>query len=117
MSNYIRVIPRDLFNEANLLKCLARLYLMLDKLADHRASYDVESVDSFDVRQNGDDGSISVANLPFSVSGQPCHLSRPLNSREPWPLYLANLDNPDCEPIAVFNDEGFLSVEMLAFIR
>lgn len=30
MSTYIRVLPRDLFNEADLLKCVARLWILLD---------------------------------------------------------------------------------------
>jgi hypothetical protein len=29
--NYLRIIPRDLFNESNILKCYGQLYLELEK--------------------------------------------------------------------------------------
>lgn len=117
MSNYIRVIPRDLFNEANLLKCLGALYIALENAGAHRAQYEAEAVNRFDIRQNEDDGSIYVANLPFSIAGRTYHLSRPLNSRQPWPLWLSDFEDPDFEPIQVFEDDGHLSVDFLALIR
>lgn len=112
MPNYRRVIPRDLFNEANLLKCLGRLYIELERAETswrHKARYDVEDVASFDIVQDENDGSIFVRNLPFSIDGQRYHLARPLNSRRPYPLWLTHPDNPDFEPVDVFNDDGTLS--------
>lgn len=113
---YIRVLPRDLFNEANLLKCLGALWICLDGYGT-AARFDVEDAPVFDIQQDEGDGSISVANLPFSVGGRRCHLSRPLNSRHPWPLYLSMPDNPDFEVIAVFDDDGGLSDAMLDLIQ
>jgi hypothetical protein len=106
--SYLRVIPRDLFNEANLLKCLAHLWLILER--DHyQAEFGVESVDEFMIEQDPNDGSISVVNVPFSVRGKPARLSRPLNSRQPWPLYLEMIDDQDFDPIQVFDINGRLS--------
>lgn len=115
--SYIRVIPRDLFNEASLLKCYGQLYIALETAGQHAAQFDVEDVDFFDIRQSEDDGSTTIANVPFSVAGRSYHLSRPLNSRAPWPLWISDLDDPDFEPFEVFDDAGKLSVAMCELIR
>jgi hypothetical protein len=96
--NYYRVLPRDLFNEANLLKCLGRLSLLIHdgKLPRWDCLHDGGA---FDIEQDESDGSLFVKNVRFTVGGHPIHLYRPLNSREPWPLL-----TEDCEP--VFDDEG-----------
>jgi len=113
--SYRRVIPRDLFNEANLLKCLGHLYITLETTRSN-AKFDVEDLPVFDIEQDANDGSISVANLPFSVDGRKVHLSRPLNTRAAWPLYLSRPDDPDFDPIRVFEDTGFFTDDMLALI-
>lgn len=113
--SYIREIPRDLFNEANLLKCLGKLWICLDNRSGHCASLDFNPFHPtapFDVWQSQDDGSISARNVLFSVSGRTVRLYRPLNSREPWPLY-ADFDD---EPLEVFTDGGELSGDFLALI-
>jgi len=108
--SYLRVLPRDLFNEANLLKCLGQLWLLVDGKAP-AAQFDVEAVDAFRIMQNPADGSIFVLNLPFSMGGRRAHLSRPLNSREPWPLYISFQDHPEIDVAPVFDDNGALSTE------
>lgn len=110
--SYIRVLPRDLFNEASLLKCLGQLWLLVDGKAP-TAQFDVEAVEEvFHVIQDPSDGSIYVANLPFSMGGRRAHLSRPLNSREPWPLYISFPGHPEIDVTAVFKEDGSLSHEM-----
>ncbi len=113
---YIRIIPRDLFNEASLLKCLGHLYICLETAGEHSANFDVEDVVAFDIQQNEDDGSIFVANIPFTIEGKTYHLFRPLNSRAPWPLWLSDTSSFDFDPIKVFNDDGSLSEDMRAII-
>ena len=109
--SYVRVLPRDLFNEANLLKCLGQLWLLVDGKGP-AAQFDVEAVeDGFWIQQDPNDGSIYVANLPFSMGGRRAHLSRPLNSREPWPLYISFPDHPEIDVTPVFDDQGKLSHE------
>jgi hypothetical protein len=109
--NYIRVLPRDLFNEANLLKCLGQLWIAIDGLDG--AGFLVDDVSRFEIEQDQNDGSLYVANLLFALRARLVHLSRPLNSRAPWPLYLAIPEDPDFDVIAVFNDDGSLSDDML----
>ncbi len=36
---YHRVLPRDLFNDANLLKCMGRLIMLIDDLRMENVSY------------------------------------------------------------------------------
>lgn len=110
---YIRVIPRDLFNEADLLKCLGRLYIELETAGKHKARFDVEDVPSFDIRQNLGDGSISVVNLPFMIGRRRFYLFRPLNSRKPWPLMIER----DDDVWRVFDDQGRLSTDFMELLR
>jgi len=112
--SYERVIPRDLFNEGSLLKCYGRLYILLE--GDRNAAFTTESVSSFDVVQREDDGRLYIENLPFVICGKEYRLTRPLNSRAPWPLYAELANDPDFEEIPVFTDDGELSVEMRELI-
>lgn len=114
--SYLRVIPRDLFNEADLLKCCGRLWICLDNLGDANAVLgddDGEHDGSpFDIQQDEGSGALTVANLRFLIHGRPWRLTRPLNSREPWPLYAER--DEDC--VSVFTGEGELSPEFRALI-
>lgn len=110
--SYIRVIPRDLFNEGNLLKCYGRLYLNLEKVNVPGAHLEYEYGDSFEVVQDENDGSITLLYVKLVVRGQYYPLRRPLNSREAWPLYVI----VDDTEIAVFDEHGAFTPEMLAFI-
>ena len=109
---YMRVIPRDLFNEASLLKCLGKLWIELENWPDHvRFGHDGGA---FDIVQDQNDGSLYVANVSLWVRGNVQHLSRPLNSRGTWPLYCTT---PDDDVLAVFDDEGKLSREFKDYLR
>lgn len=110
---YIRVIPRDLFNEANLLKCLGRIFINLESadLPNVELAHDGEA---FDVQMDESSGALYARNVVLIVRGEPCRLERPLNSREGWPLKL--IDEHD-EGTDVFNEDGSFSEEMLAFLR
>ncbi|KVP16903.1 hypothetical protein [Burkholderia ubonensis] len=111
--SYRRVIPRDLFNEANLLKCYGRIYINLE-------TADVQDVElehdggAFDVQQDIGSGGLYVANVTLKVRGKACRLYRPLNSRDTWPLFL--IDEHE-EEIPVFSDDGSFSPEMTDYLR
>lgn len=112
--SYTRVIPRDLFNEANLLKCYGRIYINLENTRDV-ADVELEhDGDAFDVQQDEASGGLYVANVKLKVRGKPCQLHRPLNSREAWSLYLTD-ENDD--ELSVFADNGDFSVEMVTFLQ
>lgn len=115
--SYLRVIPRDLFNEADLLKCLGQLWLHLDMLAD--GSTVLGDADGehdgapFDIQQDEGSGALTVANLPFFIGGRPYRLTRPLNARAKWPLYATDEEDGETR---VFDEEGNLSPEFAALI-
>jgi hypothetical protein len=111
--SYIRVIPRDLFNEANLLKCYGKIYINLEtaNLPGVELEHDGEP---FDVQQDESSGSIFVANVVLRVRGKPCPLHRPLNSREAWPLYFTDENGEELE---VFEEDGSFTDEMFDFLR
>lgn len=108
---YIRVLPRDLFNESDLLKCLGRLWIVTEN-GNHSAKFETEDCEVFDIQQNDDDGSIYVANVSFTVNGDECQIFRPLNSRRKWSVYCHTID----DDIQIFTESGDLTDEMRAFI-
>lgn len=110
---YIRIIPRDLFNEGNLLKCYGRLYLNLETANAPGVWLEHEFGDAFEIDQDQDDGSITIVNVKLQVRGQYYALRRPLNSREAWPLYLMAGDTE----IAVFDEHGDFTPQMRAFLH
>ena len=112
-SNYNREIPRDLFNEANLLKCYGKLYIELEKLNSNNVEMVYENGKPFQISQDSSDGSLSIGNIFLKVKGSKYYPSRPLNSREPWPLYIIT---PDYTEIEIFTSSGSLSSEFLEWI-
>lgn len=108
---YHRVIPRDLFNEANLLKCYGQLWLELERRGNEATEL-LNDGDAFDIVQDSD-GNLTITNIEFFINEEPMALHRPLNSKEPWPLYLTTEQD---EIIAVFTDRGLFTQEMLALL-
>jgi hypothetical protein len=113
--SYRRVIPRDLFNEANLLKCYGTLYIALDHMLPN-GGFDVEDVEQFEIVQSPEDGSIFIDNLTVTLGKRSFRLKRPLNARRPYPLYAHDISDPDFDPVDVFTDEGALTEEFLALV-
>lgn len=112
---YARVVPRDLFNEGDLLNCLGRLWIKLDERRDHTGKLDGPAFpgDRFMVEQDESDGSIEVLNVTFSIDEFVCpRLFRPLNARAKWPLWCRAGE----EDIRVFDDHGELSPEFVVLI-
>jgi len=116
---YKRVIPRDLFNEASLLKMLGALWIKLDAMGPRcRAGFDCMAYTgaAFDVEQDEASGAIYCPRIPLSVGGMFWRLERPLNSREPWPLYATDPEG-ERDEIEVFDELGNLSPEFLALVE
>jgi hypothetical protein len=108
---YRRVIPRDVFNEANLLKCMGQLSLLIHDACPGALKLDFDA-EAFRVEQDGSSGALEVTNLRLFIDGKQVRLTRPLNSREPWPLYCDPvLDGEWFDTVAVFDEDGDLSDE------
>jgi hypothetical protein len=101
--SYRRVMPRDLFNEASLLKCYGQLALLLHERP-------IDGVDlqhdggAFEPVQSTADGSLTLwPSVKLMARGGHLQLHRPLNSREPWPLYATDAEDSEW---SVFTDDG-----------
>lgn len=82
----LRILPRDAFNDANLLKCIGQLTMLIEDgvITNLTYAYDGEP---FNIRQNEADGSTYVANIAFyNATGDHIPVTRGLNSRNVWPL-------------------------------
>lgn len=122
---YRREIPRDLFNEANLLKCLGQLSLIaLDRGRPEtfRVTHRGGGASGFDISQNLSDGSIYCANVQIIIRERLFEHRRPLNCREPWPLLVwPSFAHPDDaegwqEETEAFEADGTLSPHLAQLI-
>lgn len=114
---YQRVLPRDAFNEGNLMTNIGRLWIALSQTHGHDACIVEEDLEEFRIMQNEATGGLVVANLTFTIDGVPHRLERPLNSRDRWPLMVSEKqDDDDFDPVSVFDDDGRLSLDMLRLI-
>jgi len=113
MGDYMRVIPRDLFNDGNLLKCYGQLYLELE-LMGLESCLIHEPDGAFDIAQNENSGCTFVTNVNLIINDVEVPLWRPMNSRLAYPLYASTEDGED---IQVFNDFGNMTVDMKHLIN
>lgn len=115
------VLPRDLFNVSNLLKCLGKIHVgMIDGLLPIHHMVDVDGemeqtdyVDQFKISQ-AEDGDLFISNVDhYDQRKNFLFLRVPYNSRDPWPLiaYGANEETPDI--IEVFHKDGQLTEEFI----
>jgi hypothetical protein len=118
---YLRVVPRDLFNESKLLKCLGQMALAIHDGKLHKYSVEAEHTNEtsgFKIDQNPDDGSIFCSN--FRVYTQlgsegkiQLSLFSRLNSKDAYPLVCESMDG---ELLEVFNDKGGFTKEFLTYL-
>lgn len=109
--SYRRVIPRDLFNEANLLKCLGRVALLIEdgKAPDGLQLEHTNSSRGFAIEQDPGSGDICCTNLALvTQKGGRAFAWRGLNSRDGWSIFINARGD---EEIAVFNDDGSFTEE------
>ena len=87
---YLRVNPRDLFNEAKLLKCLGQIALCIhDGKIQGLMMNHYDEHQGYIIEQDENDGSIYVSNFDFSAkNGGAVHFYHPLNSKENYPLMM-----------------------------
>jgi hypothetical protein len=110
---YTRVIPRDFFNEAKLLKCFGKLSLsILDcKLPDGVKVTIEECGDPFEICLSHD-GLLFIANYLTCVNGESVMFGSRYNSKRNFPFYCIHPES--LEEIEVFTDDGKFSEEFVA---
>lgn len=108
--SYFRVIPRDLFNESKLLKCVGQLLLKAHD-GSLAVTYKHENPESgFRIVQDRDDGGLEIANLQIAVGGVVRRFCSWYNSRSAYPLFV---EGDEGELLPVFDDTGEFSAEFL----
>lgn len=113
MSNYDRVLPRDLFNEAKLLKCIGQLCLKIHDGGSLGVTFDDNNIGSFDIVLL-DDGHLYIRNINFYKNGNiPLLFKTTYNSKRNYPLLL---DYNDVE-YEVFDESGNYTYEYITFIE
>lgn len=102
-SIYERVVPRDFFNEAKLLKCMGRLALLvLDRTVPNGLNIEIEeSGEPFEIDLT-DGSELFVANYPVTVNGYEAFFFTAYNSKAAYPFY-CRINDIDYE---VFTDSG-----------
>ncbi len=114
---YHRVAPRDIFNEANFMKCLGRLALLIHDRQIEGITFDDERYAevglSFLINNNS--GGLVCREKMFHASSRDewLNIERPLNSREAWSIYVEK----DYESIPIFADDGNPTGEFIAYLN
>lgn len=112
-TNYQRVLPRDLFNEAKLIKCMGQLSLMIhdDELPALKLRHRVTVQEPGFTIGLHIAGYLVVTNVQVTKNGKTLWLGTTYNSKRSYPL-IAYIDD---EEIFVFEDDGTLTEEFAAF--
>lgn len=108
--HYNRVLPRDFFNEAKLLKCMGQLSLkVLDGLVPNGVFIQFDECDDPFQIDLTECGHLWIKNYKITINGVEVKLKIPYNSKQPYPL-LCELDYEDTP---VFTDHGVLTREFV----
>ncbi len=120
---YIRVIPRDFFNESKLLKCLGQLSLLVleDSIYRHLTGVKevniteefIEEDQGFNILLDSDLYGLVCANYEFCVNGIPMLLYHPYNSKEQYPLCFVSISG---DTYSVFTETGEVTDEFITEI-
>lgn len=112
-TEYTRVIPRDLFNEAKLLKCIGHLCLLI---------HDGKALNSMEFQHDDepfiiglfDEGQLGISNIKFSIGDTFLDLRTQYNSKNNYPL-LCVTDN--YEEHIVFDDNGVYTSDFIEYCK
>lgn len=107
--HYTRVIPRDLFNEAKLLKCMGQL--MLAVLDNKIQGITHNEPDNFKIGLM-DEGSLTITNLEIEIHGERHRFKTTYNSKANFPLYVEGNEGDEIE---VFSSNGEFTTEFITY--
>ena len=118
---YHRVIPRDLFNESKLLKCVGQLALLIHDGRDKDGRKTPERLKAeqdggeFRIDQRQADGGLFIAKgLRFKVKSLVLDLYSAYNCKGSYPLICMT---EDYEEIEVFNEDGTLTDDFCEYLN
>lgn len=109
---YDRVLPRDLFNEAKLLKCVGQLVLCIEDAITPPGLTFEHDEEPFQIYLL-EDGHLFIQNIWFFINDQPLFFKTIYNSRRAFPLLL------EYEGVEyfVFDDNGSFTEECLEVLN
>ena len=110
-NQYQRVVPRDFFNEAKLLKCMGVLALsVLDNTTPDGIDIVIEeSGDPFDIVLDEMWGLLMVSNYRVSINDEVYMIGTRYNSKSNFPFVVV-YDDTEYE---IFNEQGKFSSEFI----
>jgi hypothetical protein len=111
--SYPRVIPKDLFNEAKLLKCIGRFALKIHNCEISGVNMTIEDNEEyFKIEQNPLTAELYISNLFISdKDGEEIYLYTKYNSKENYPLLMFYKKNE----YYVFDETGNLLIDKHIF--
>jgi hypothetical protein len=114
--NYTRVIPRDLFNESKLLKCMGRLCL---NILDGKTPVPIEVVEEDECAEGftmhlSYASELMIANIRIKIKGTPVAFWTTYNSKSNYPFFCGR---DETESIEVFTDEGEYTEEFITYCK
>lgn len=107
---YQRILPRDLFNEAKLLKCIGLVCL---RILDNQTPCPMSNSEmdgAFEIALL-DEGSLTITNLHINIQGKPFLFKTSYNSKANYPLFLEY----DCCDYRVFDEQGNWDADFIEF--
>ena len=112
-TDYQRVLPRDLFNEAKLLKCLGRLVLLIHDRKIPFIGEVIHDGEPFIIALN-DEGSLIVTNVTIKVNKSAFTFKTTYNAKNNYPFYL---ETKDYSEVLVFDEGGEFTEEFIEFVK
>lgn len=113
--SYQRVIPRDLFNEAKLLKCLGQIALIVHDYPGLGLclNHDQSEFSGFAIEQDDNSAELYCSNLELTFEGRLIGLRTNYNSKEKYPMTI--IFEEECGQ--VFAENGYLDNEFKALME
>ncbi len=116
--DYFRVIPRDLFNESKLLKCVGKLVVAIEdkKTPIPNIGYGVNEGEPFKVALDEDNSCLTLLSVEISICRVIHRFVTNYNSRLNYPLVVES-KLPGLEDAYVFDEEGEFSEDFINYCR
>lgn len=112
--SYYRIVPRDFFNEALLLKCLGHLLIQIER--DPKLHYSLWTVSDYDGKpfkiEMDEDGYLSVSNHIFYFNGERMIFATRSNRLHHYPLEVIAID----DYTDVFDQQGNITDEFIELL-
>lgn len=111
---YPRIIPRALFDQANLMRCYGEVVAQLAGPGIDQYYPFGFYAEWFDICRIDEDDALTIDNLRIDIGGKRYRLKLPLVDDDPWGLVV---DDEGLGYMRVFDAEGKLSAGFVAFVE